>query len=157
MIGVATRDEKVRLLREAVKKHTRLASEAIIGEGVDRHMLGPLLTRSTSTSTNLSRSPGLRLSKPSSLPAPALFTDPLYTRSSHWTLSTSAIFSSHIGAYGWGEVVPDGFGVAYMTGFDGVPTSSSRFDKRSLTVDVLDQITYSTQSPLAPRCPTRNL
>jgi len=96
----ATRDEKVRLLRDAIKKHTQLASEATIGEGVDRHMLG------------------LRLSKPSSSPAPALFADPLYTRSSHWTLSTSAIFSSHIGVYGWGEVVPDGFGVAYMTGFD---------------------------------------
>ncbi|KAF8141592.1 acyltransferase ChoActase/COT/CPT [Boletus edulis] len=97
----ATSEEKVRLLRDAVKKHTRLATEATMGEGVDRHMLG------------------LRLSRPSSLSGPALFTDPLYTRSSHWTLSTSAVFSSHLGAYGWGEVVPDGFGVAYMTGFDG--------------------------------------
>jgi len=117
----------VRLLREAVKKHTQLASEAIIGEGVDRHMLGSLLARSSVPELILSRLLGLRLSKPSSLPVPALFTDPLYTRSSHWTLSTSAIFSSHFRAYGWGEVVPDGFGVAYMTGFDGVPTSSSQF------------------------------
>ncbi|KXN86578.1 Carnitine O-acetyltransferase, mitochondrial [Leucoagaricus sp. SymC.cos] len=29
-----------------------------------------------------------------------------------------AIFSKHFPVYGWGEVVPDGFGVAYMTGFD---------------------------------------
>jgi len=34
-------------------------------------------------------------------------------------LSTSAVFSGIFEAYGWGEVVPNGFGVAYMTGFDG--------------------------------------
>jgi hypothetical protein len=34
------------------------------------------------------------------------------------TLSTSAIFSSYFTrGYGWGQVVPNGFGVAYMTGF----------------------------------------
>ncbi|KIJ20944.1 hypothetical protein PAXINDRAFT_174316 [Paxillus involutus ATCC 200175] len=96
----ATREEKMGLLRDAVEKHARLAKDAGNGEGVDRHMLG------------------LRLSNPPTSPHPALFTDPLYTRSSHWTLSTSAIFSRHFEVYGWGEVVPDGFGVAYMTGFD---------------------------------------
>jgi carnitine O-acetyltransferase len=48
-----------------------------------------------------------------------LFNDPLFQRSKKWVLSTSAIFSKHFPVYGWGEVVPDGFGVAYMTGFDG--------------------------------------
>lgn len=51
--------------------------------------------------------------------APALFSDPLFVKSSHWVLSTSAVFSKHFEAYGWGEVVPEGFGVAYMTGFEG--------------------------------------
>lgn len=127
-MDVATKHEKVRLLRDAVKKHTQLASEAAVGEGVDRHMLGSFLIPLV-RQLNLSRASGLRLSKPSSMPAPALFKDPLYTRSSHWTLSTSAIFSSHFGVYGWGEVVPDGFGVAYMTGFDGVSTWSHRRQK----------------------------
>lgn len=94
-----------------------------MGEGVDRHMLGWLICSLQVHQLISYRSPGLRLSKPSSLSAPALFTDPLYTRSSHWTLSTSAIFSSRLGVYGWGEVVPDGFGVAYMTGFHGASTS----------------------------------
>lgn len=48
-----------------------------------------------------------------------LFEDDLFKRSSRWVLSTSAIFSNHFKVYGWGEVVPDGFGVAYMTGFNG--------------------------------------
>jgi len=50
---------------------------------------------------------------------PEMFNDPLYTRAKYWILSTSAIFSKHFPVYGWGEVVPDGFGVAYMTGYDG--------------------------------------
>ena len=49
---------------------------------------------------------------------PGLFEDELVKQSSYWKLSTSAVFSKHFGPYGWGEVVPDGFGVAYMTGFD---------------------------------------
>ncbi|KIJ65645.1 hypothetical protein HYDPIDRAFT_130991 [Hydnomerulius pinastri MD-312] len=100
--GSATREEKVRLFKEAVKKHGQLAREAGMGEGVDRHMLGLKLLHPSQTAT----------------PLPPLFSDPLYTRSSHWTLSTSAIFSKYFGVYGWGEVVPDGFGVAYITGFD---------------------------------------
>ena len=75
---------------------------------------------------------------------PEIFEDPVVKRSSHWVLSTSALFSKHLREYGWGEVrfwflslsvpraraffsatdeepqvVPDGFGVAYITGFDG--------------------------------------
>lgn len=42
IIDVATRDKKVRLLRDAVEKHTQLAQEATVGEGVDRHVLGSL-------------------------------------------------------------------------------------------------------------------
>jgi carnitine O-acetyltransferase len=50
---------------------------------------------------------------------PELYTDPLYLRAKNWVLSTSAIHSKHFTVYGWGEVVPTGFGVAYTAGFDG--------------------------------------
>ena len=76
---------------------------------------------------------------------PEMFEDPVVKRASHWVLSTSALFSRYLREYGWGEVreysfcyphtrltgillrcavlkqqvVPDGFGVAYITGFDG--------------------------------------
>jgi carnitine O-acetyltransferase len=69
---------------------------------------------------------------------PEMFEDPVVKRASYWTLSTSAVFSEHLREYGWGEVrtfsllhclltderpwyqvVPNGFGVAYITGFDG--------------------------------------
>jgi carnitine O-acetyltransferase len=35
---------------------------------------------------------------------PALFSDPVFARSSKWVLSTSAVFSKHFPVYGWGEV-----------------------------------------------------
>ncbi|CAL1714125.1 unnamed protein product [Somion occarium] len=94
-------EERMRLFGEATKKHIGWARMAGNGLGVDRHMLG------------------LRQSLKKDETLPALYSDPLFKRSSNWVLSTSAIFSKHFEAYGWGEVVPEGFGVAYMTGFDG--------------------------------------
>jgi carnitine O-acetyltransferase len=35
---------------------------------------------------------------------PEIFEDPVVKRSSHWVLSTSALFSKHLREYGWGEV-----------------------------------------------------
>ncbi|KDQ61402.1 hypothetical protein JAAARDRAFT_123269 [Jaapia argillacea MUCL 33604] len=93
-------DDKRRYFMEAMKKHIQLAKTAGNGEGVDRHLLG------------------MKLALQDGEPVPALYSDPLYLRSGHWTLSTSAIFSKHFPVYGWGEVVADGFGVAYMTGYD---------------------------------------
>ena len=69
--------------------------------------------------------PGLKLLNPPSTPLPELYADPLYVRASRWTLSTSAVFSERFKEYGWGAVVPEGFGVAYVTGFDGDYTVSS--------------------------------
>ena len=54
------------------------------------------------------------------MPRPELFTDLLFTRTIYGTLITSSPFSSHIRQYGWGERNDDGFGIPYMTGFNGV-------------------------------------
>ncbi|KAH8116536.1 carnitine acetyl transferase [Phellopilus nigrolimitatus] len=91
---------RVALLQEAAKRHIQLAKDAGNAQGVDRHLFG------------------LKKLVKEGEEVPALFSDPLVVRSSHWVLSTSAVFSKHFDAYGWGEVVPDGFGVAYMTGFE---------------------------------------
>lgn len=93
--------EKKRLFDLATKKHISTAKYCGAGQGIDRHLLG------------------LKKSLKEGEDAPALFEDPVYQRATYWVLSTSAIFSKHFPVYGWGEVVPDGFGVAYMTGFDG--------------------------------------
>ncbi|KAJ2915465.1 hypothetical protein MD484_g4951, partial [Candolleomyces efflorescens] len=93
-------EERKTLFDAATKKHITLAKAAGQGQGIDRHLFGmKKLLRDGEE-------------------MPAVFTDPVVARSSYWILSTSAIFSKHFPVYGWGEVVPDGFGVAYMTGFN---------------------------------------
>jgi len=96
----ATKETRRKFFGAATKRHVSLARECGQGQGVDRHLLG------------------LRKLLKEGEEIPALFTDPVHTRASYWVLSTSAIFSKHFPVYGWGEVVPDGFGVAYMTGYD---------------------------------------
>jgi carnitine O-acetyltransferase len=96
------RSKRKALFREAAKKHIETAKDAGSGQGFDRHIMGLK-----------------KVMEKDEVGTVALFDDPVVKRSQHWALSTSAIFSGIFEAYGWGEVVPDGFGVAYMTGFDG--------------------------------------
>lgn len=83
------------LFRSAVTKHTKLVKEAVEGQGVDRHLLG------------------LRMVLDPQEKKPLLFEDPAYSYSSHWYLSTSQISSSNFTSYGWSEVSPKGYGIAY--------------------------------------------
>ncbi|RKO90315.1 hypothetical protein BDK51DRAFT_35209 [Blyttiomyces helicus] len=87
---------KGELGRKACKSQSDYMAKSVEGRGVDRHLLG------------------LRLSLTPTEPTPTLFTDPAYALSTHWKLSTSQIPSENFDGYGWGEVVPDGYGVAYL-------------------------------------------
>ncbi|KAH9004490.1 acyltransferase ChoActase/COT/CPT [Lactarius hatsudake] len=93
-------EEKKALFEKAAKVHVTNAQAAGRGEGIDRHFLG------------------LKKVLKEGEEVPELFDDPLMKRASHWVLSTSALVSQHLREYGWGEVVPNGFGVAYLTCFD---------------------------------------
>ncbi|KAF9131851.1 Carnitine O-acetyltransferase mitochondrial [Mortierella sp. 14UC] len=82
--------------RAAVARHATYTAWAVDGQAVDRHLLG------------------LRLIRNEDEPVPAVFADPVFARTCRWRLSTSQISDDCFIAYGWGEVVPDGFGCAYM-------------------------------------------
>ncbi|KAF9977315.1 Carnitine O-acetyltransferase mitochondrial [Actinomortierella ambigua] len=88
--------KRVELCRKAVARHAQYTAWAVDGQAVDRHMLG------------------LRLIRGQDEEVPALFQDPVFARACRWRLSTSQISDDCFIAYGWGEVVPDGFGCAYM-------------------------------------------
>ncbi|KAF8329449.1 acyltransferase ChoActase/COT/CPT [Cantharellus anzutake] len=98
--GSVDREEVKALFKEACHAHRACAREAGNAQGVDRVIFG----------MQQMRRPGEEV--------PELFTDNLFQRSKHWVLSTSAIYNPNFRVYGWGEVVPDGFGVAYVAGFD---------------------------------------
>ncbi|KAG8740550.1 Carnitine O-acetyltransferase mitochondrial [Ceratobasidium sp. 414] len=122
--GDVPAETKVELFRNAAKVHIQRAKEAGNAMGVDRHMFGlkHLIRPDEGESV------------------PALFSDPLYQRASKWTLSTSAIFSKHFPVYGWGEVVPDGFGVAYMTGYNDRMQFTITSRKEMPSVEFKDEI-----------------
>ncbi|KAJ1798434.1 Carnitine O-acetyltransferase mitochondrial [Coemansia sp. RSA 2399] len=86
---------KSELLKQAIAHQSQFTAQCAKGNGIDRHMLG------------------LEHALLVGEPRPAIFADPVFTGSRHWKLSTSQISDSILDAYGWGEVVDDGFGVAY--------------------------------------------
>ena len=96
--AAAENEYKLKLLREACNSHVKYARSASNGLGCDRQLLAfsLLLTADEKRS-----------------PEAALFRDPIMAASKHWNISTSHLVSEHFDGWGWGEVVPDGLGVAY--------------------------------------------
>ncbi|KAJ2613002.1 Carnitine O-acetyltransferase mitochondrial [Coemansia sp. RSA 1365] len=86
---------KAAQLREAIAHQARFTAQCARGSGIDRHLLG------------------LEYALLPHEPRPAVFDDAVFAASRHWRLSTSQISDPILAAYGWGEVVDDGFGVAY--------------------------------------------
>ncbi|KAJ2799424.1 Carnitine O-acetyltransferase mitochondrial [Coemansia guatemalensis] len=82
-------------LREAIAHQARFTAQCARGGGIDRHLLG------------------LEYALQPHEPRPAVFDDAVFAASRHWRMSTSQISDPILAAYGWGEVVDDGFGVAY--------------------------------------------
>uniref|UniRef100_A0A0K3CET4 Nucleolar GTP-binding protein 2 n=2 Tax=Rhodotorula toruloides TaxID=5286 RepID=A0A0K3CET4_RHOTO len=87
--------ECVELFRKAAAKHIKLAGEAADGRGVDRHLFG--LKKVLKEGENL----------------PALYQDPTFAQSGNWILSTSQLSSEYFAGWGYGEVVDEGYGLAY--------------------------------------------
>ncbi|CEG38794.1 carnitine o-acetyltransferase [Plasmopara halstedii] len=92
--GTITVDEKRKLLLAAASAHVAYMRKAGAGRGVDRHFLG----------LKLLVQPGERV---------PFFEDPVMTRASHWLISTSHLTNELFDGWGWGEVVPEGVGIAY--------------------------------------------
>ncbi|KAL7316841.1 Carnitine O-acetyltransferase mitochondrial [Mucor circinelloides] len=89
-------EQKIAAFRAALKSQGQYMATAVNAHGVDRHLFG------------------LKNSLKAGEPKPELFADPAFAYSSHWYLSTSQLSSEHFDGYGWGQVVNDGFGCAYM-------------------------------------------
>ncbi|KAJ2692865.1 Carnitine O-acetyltransferase mitochondrial, partial [Coemansia spiralis] len=87
--------DKAEILRRAITQQSQVTAHCAKGSGIDRHLLG----------LEYALLPGE--------PVPAIFLDPVFIASRHWKLSTSQISDPILDAYGWGEVVDDGFGIAY--------------------------------------------
>ena len=92
--------QKLAMLKAAAQAHVQYAAEAGAGRDVDRLMFGMSLLAKDSEQ--------------------AFFQDPSYALSKHWAISTSHLTHEQFDNWGWGEVVPDGVGVAYMIKRQGI-------------------------------------
>ncbi|KAF8514213.1 acyltransferase ChoActase/COT/CPT [Hysterangium stoloniferum] len=99
MLDPAETDERrVSLFRQAVTRHLQYAAWAADGQGVDRHLFG------------------LKKLIREGEPLPNIYKDESYGKTSHWELSTSQLSSPYFDGWGYGEVVPDGYGLSYAIG-----------------------------------------
>mmetsp|Transcript_18587 Transcript_18587/g.46037 ORF Transcript_18587/g.46037 Transcript_18587/m.46037 type:complete len:150 (+) Transcript_18587:366-815(+) len=89
------RKEKLELLKNATTAHSQYSMNASRAQGVDRHFFG------------LS---GLILD---SEVAPSLYANALFNHSKRWRVSTSNLTHPKIVNWGFGQVVPEGVGIAY--------------------------------------------
>lgn len=96
----ATIEEKVATFQAACKQHVKYLSEAADGQGVDRHFFG------------------LKQMLQEGEQVPEIFTDPIFSYSQTWYLSTSQVPSEYFSSWGWSQVIDDGFGLAYLINND---------------------------------------
>ncbi|CED84561.1 Carnitine O-acyltransferase CRAT [Phaffia rhodozyma] len=89
---------RVALFRKAATRHLQYAALAADGQGVDRHLFG------------------LKKLLKEGEQMPELFTDVAFGKTNHWEMSTSSLLSDYLDGWGYGEVVPDGYGLAYSVG-----------------------------------------
>ena len=101
---------KYELLQKAIGQHISYSGDAVKGHGVDRHFFGATQLQEGVLMLHV----GLKKLATAAEAKASIFTDPVFSRSNHWYLSTSQLSSELFQGYGWGEVVEDGYGVAYM-------------------------------------------
>lgn len=91
----ASRRAKLHLLQQAVLAHVRYTGAAAQAQGVDRHFLG------------------LSMLVQNGEAMPDLYADPVFHRAKRWRVSTSHLTHPRLENWGYGQVVPDGVGLAY--------------------------------------------
>ncbi|KAK6203534.1 carnitine O-acetyltransferase mitochondrial precursor [Scheffersomyces amazonensis] len=96
----ASLEEKASTFQAAAKQHVAYLSEAADGKGVDRHLFG------------------LKQMIQPNEAVPDIFTDPIFSYSQTWYISSSQIPSEYFQSWGWSQVIDDGFGLAYLINND---------------------------------------
>lgn len=91
-----TDEQRLELLRKAVNAHNAYAGNAILGKGIDRHLLGLKL-----------------MAIENELPIPEFFNSKPIVRSSTFRLSTSQVPSANEAFMAYGPLTQDGYGCCY--------------------------------------------
>jgi carnitine O-acetyltransferase len=87
-------------MKEAFAAHKKYMTDATMGKGADRHLLGLRILAGQEVASGEAKA------------MPELFTDPSYGQSMYFKLSTSNVPTGGIFG-GFGNMYPDGYGVCY--------------------------------------------
>ncbi|OQR96495.1 choline/Carnitine O-acyltransferase [Thraustotheca clavata] len=112
----ASASDQAAALRTAVKKHSELTKNGVMGQGCDRHLYGLR-----------------KMAEIQGLDTPALFKLPSYDIMSHIILSTSTLSSPHLDGGSFGPVNKDCYGIGY-----GIEAIGSMFQLASYRTDLPD-------------------
>lgn len=89
--------EKLNALRNATIAHSKLVKECAQGKGVDRHLFALKC-----------------IAEKNGLPVPDFFRSEAWRKLNHTVLSTSNCGNPSLAMFGFGPVVPDGYGIGYI-------------------------------------------
>ena len=117
-------DEMSELLRSCSKKHSKLAREAAMGQGFDKHLFAL---------RNLNNKLG-------GAPLP-IFEDPSYAKLNYIVLSTSTLVSPALEIAGFAAVVPDGLGIGYILFDDRFWTQASYYPPHNDGSEFIKELT----------------
>lgn len=109
-------EEKMQLLRSAMRTQTEIMTQTILGQGVDCHLMG---LRECANENGFT--------------VPDIFADESYKKANHFTLSTSQVPTTMDAIMGYGPVVPDGYGVCYNPHSDYIVAVVTSFKSHSET------------------------
>jgi hypothetical protein len=99
------------VLRDAAKAHGTLARDAASGQGIDRHLMCLERELKDISSTFMS--------------------EPLFTQSKQWALSTSNVSCGFLDMFAFGPVIEGGYGLGYQILGDEIPICVTSFDSGS--------------------------
>mmetsp|Transcript_9653 Transcript_9653/g.21608 ORF Transcript_9653/g.21608 Transcript_9653/m.21608 type:complete len:772 (+) Transcript_9653:254-2569(+) len=103
-----SKEEKLKALQDAAKEHSLKVKEAAAGKGVDRHLFALKC-----------------IAEKNGMGPPKFFESGAWKALNHTVLSTSNCGNPALRHFGFGPVVPDGFGIGYVIKDDGLQYSIS--------------------------------
>ncbi|KAL4169144.1 hypothetical protein KRP22_010069 [Phytophthora ramorum] len=105
--------EKIGSLRKAISTHVSNVRDCAAGKGPERHLYALECLWQHEKAAD------------SSKPTPALFADDAWGKLNHSVLSTSNCGNPSLRLFGFGPVVPDGFGIGYIIKDEGIQFCAS--------------------------------
>ncbi|GLE00668.1 hypothetical protein PINS_up009456 [Pythium insidiosum] len=112
--------EKIEALRKAIDSQVKVVRNCAAGKGVERHLFALECIWNREARERVSSSRDL-----SKLDRPAIFADAGWEKLNHTILSTSNCGNPSLRLFGFGPVVPDGFGIGYIIKNEGIQVCAS--------------------------------